>query len=47
VWNNICKFLESKDGERRHKSKTNEKSWLGRSRPVIAVEPMMMMLMLA
>jgi hypothetical protein len=44
VWNNICKFLESKDGEIRHKGKANGKSWLGRSRPVIAVEPMMMIL---
>jgi hypothetical protein len=26
VWNKICEFLESKDGEIRHKSKTNGKA---------------------
>jgi hypothetical protein len=35
VWNNICEFLESKDGEIRQKSKANGKAWLGLSRHVI------------
>jgi ssDNA-specific exonuclease RecJ len=26
VWNKICEFLESKDGEIRHKSKANGKA---------------------
>jgi hypothetical protein len=35
VWNKTCEFLESKDGEIRHKSEANGKVQLGRSRPVI------------
>jgi hypothetical protein len=35
VWNKICEFLESKDGEIRHKSEANGKTYLGRSSPVI------------
>jgi hypothetical protein len=26
VWNKICEFLQSKDGEIRHKSEANEKA---------------------
>jgi hypothetical protein len=35
VWNKICEFKESKDGEIRHKSEANGKAGLSRSRPVI------------
>jgi hypothetical protein len=35
VWNKICEFLESKDGEIRHKSEANGKASLGWSRAVI------------
>jgi hypothetical protein len=35
VWNKICEFLESKNGEIRQKSEANGKAQLGRSRPVI------------
>jgi hypothetical protein len=35
VWNKTCEFLESKDGEIRHKSEAKGKAWLRQSRPVI------------